>query len=89
MKLISTLIDPNTHIRRSMVALSLREYTASGYLVFVKDGKLHERKIAFSTKDNCRFIIWKQEAYKIDLPAKPISGGYNKESLFNRPPYTA
>ncbi|QOE32185.1 hypothetical protein CPT_Muenster_013 [Klebsiella phage Muenster] len=89
MKGISTLIDANTRVARSMVATSLREYTASGYLVFAVNGKLQERRIAFSTKENCRYIVFKKEAYKIDLPAKPISGGYNVESLYERPPYTA
>lgn len=89
MKGISTLIDANTRVARSMVATSLREYTASGYLVFAVNGKLQERRIAFSTKENCRYIVYKKEAYKIDLPAKPISGGYNVESLYERPPYTA
>lgn len=89
MKGISTIIDANTRVARSMVATSLREYTASGYLVFAVNGKLQERRIAFSTKENCRYIVYKKEAYKIDLPAKPISGGYNVESLYERPPYTA
>ncbi|UYL05227.1 hypothetical protein DIDNDMLP_00242 [Klebsiella phage KP13-7] len=89
MKGISTIIDANTRVARSMVATSLREYTASGYLVFAVNGKLQERRIAFSTKENCRYIVFKKEAYKIDLPAKPISGGYNVESLYERPPYTA
>lgn len=88
MELISKLIDSNTHIRRSMVATSLTQYTASGYLVFVVGGVLQERRIAFSTNDNCRYIVYKQKQYKIDLPAKPISGGYNVQSLFDRPPYT-
>lgn len=89
MKGISTIIDKNTHVRRSMIAVSLAKVVASGYLVFVVDGKLQERSIAFSTKENCRYIVFKKEQYKIDLPAKPISGGYNVESLFDRPPYTA
>ncbi len=78
---ISTLIDSNTEVRRSMIALSQAQYTASGYLVFVVNGVLHERRIAFDTPNNCRFIIWKKEKYKIDLPAKPISGAYNPHSL--------
>ncbi|BEH88238.1 hypothetical protein [Klebsiella phage phiKp_21] len=89
MKGISTIIDANTRVARSMVATSLREYTASGYLVFAVNGKLQERRIAFSTKENCRYVIFNKEAYKLDLPAKPISGGYNVESLYERPPYTA
>lgn len=89
MKGISTIIDKNTNVRRSMIATSLREYTASGYLVFVIGGILHERRIAFDTANNCRFVIFKKEKFRIDLPAKPISGGYNVESLYERPPYTA
>lgn len=89
MKMISTLIDANTRVARSMVATSLREYTASGYLVFAVNGKLQERRIAFDTANNCRFVIFKKEKFRIDMPAKPISGGYNVESLYERPPYTA
>ena len=37
MKGISTLIDKNTHVRRSMIAVSLAKVVASGYLVFVVD----------------------------------------------------
>lgn len=81
MKGISTLIDKNTHVRRSMIATSLREYTASGYLVFAVNGKLQERRIAFDTANNCRFVIFKKEKFRIDMPAKPISGAYNAQSL--------
>lgn len=83
MKGISTLIDANTRVARSMVATSLREYTASGYLVFVIGGILHERRIAFDTANNCRFVIFKKEKFRIDMPAKPISGAYNAQSLRN------
>ncbi|AGC34943.1 hypothetical protein ACQ29_gp263 [Escherichia phage PBECO4] len=88
MKNISTLIDAGTHVRRSMVATSSTKQVPSGYLVFVHDGKLLERSINFDVKNNCRFIIFKREQYKIDLPAKPISGAYSVQSLFERQPYT-
>lgn len=78
---ISDLIDAGTEVRRSMIAVSLVERRASGYLVFVKDGKLVERQIAFDINNNCRYIVYMRKKYKINMPARPISGAYNVESL--------
>lgn len=79
--MISTLIDAGTEVRRSMVSTSSTKQIASGYLVFVKDSKLVERQISFDTKNNCRYVIFMRVKYKIDMPARPISGAYNVESL--------
>lgn len=79
--MISKLIDAGTEVRRSMVAVSLVESKFSGYLVFFLDGRMIERQIAFDTANNCRYIIYMRKKYKIDMPARPISGAYNVESL--------
>lgn len=80
MKTISALIDKGTNIRRTMIPVAINKYIASGYIVFVHGGKMIERAIRQGKKD-CVYIVFKNEKYKIDIPADPIYGAFNVGAL--------
>ena len=90
LKPISSLIDPGTRIAKTMTTTGQdhrgrAERCASGYLAFVVDGKLMQRRIydmPWNSKlQSAAYVVLKQVGYAIDLPCKPISGAFNAESL--------
>ncbi len=85
LKAISDLIDPKTRIARTMTSTGIKTSVYSGYLAFVVNGELIQRRIydmAYnSTFDSCMYIIHKKVNYAVNLPCKPISGAFNVESL--------
>lgn len=90
LKALSSLIDPGTRIAKTMTTTGQdhrgrAEKCPSGYLAFVVDGKLQQRRIydmAWNTKlQSAAYVVLKQIGYAIDLPCKPISGAFNVESL--------
>ena len=85
LKPLSSLIDPNTRIARTMTAINPKKLVYSGYLAFVVNGELLQRRIYSmsynSTYDSCTYVIHKDINYAVDLPSKPISGGFNAQSL--------
>ena len=85
LKPITDLIDPNTRIARIMTPQTPSKVVLSGYLAFVLNGVLQQRRIhsmAYnSTYDTCTYIIHRQINYAINIPSKPISGSFNAQSL--------
>ncbi|QOI70941.1 hypothetical protein pEaSNUABM12_00003 [Erwinia phage pEa_SNUABM_12] len=85
LKPISDLIDRSTRIARTMTATSPTTSVYSGYLAFVVNGELVQRRIydmAYNhLYDSCMFITHKKVNYAVNLPCKPISGAFNAESL--------
>ncbi len=80
MKNLSALIDKGTNVRRTMIPVAINQYIASGYVVFVHNGKMVERAIRQDKKDYV-YIVFKCEKYKIDVPADPIYGAFNVQAL--------
>ncbi|SOK58279.1 g002 [Yersinia phage fHe-Yen9-04] len=82
---ISNLIDKNTRIAKTMTAISRTTSVFNGYLAFVVNGELVQRRIydmAYnSLYDSCMYIVHKKVNYAVNLPCKPISGAFNAESL--------
>lgn len=85
LKPITELIDPNTRIARNMTPVSQYKAVLSGYLAFVSNGVLLQRRIhsmAYNAVfDTCTYIVHQKTNYAINLPAKPISGAFNAKSL--------
>ncbi|AQW88527.1 hypothetical protein FDH34_gp002 [Serratia phage BF] len=85
LKPITELIDPKTRIARTMNAVSSTKQVYSGYLAFVVDGKILQRRIydmAYnSLYDSCMYIVHQKVNYAVNVSAKPISGAFNVESL--------
>lgn len=85
LKPITELIDPCTRIARTMTPVSPSKAVFSGYLAFVSNGVLLQRRIhsmAYnSTFDTCTYIVHQKINYAINIPAKPLSGAFNVQSL--------
>lgn len=80
MRTITDLIDSGTTAKRSLVAVGTGQLHWSGYVVFIVDGKMHERVVYHK---GLNYILFRKEVIAIDPTAlKPISGGFNKESLY-------
>ncbi len=90
MQPITVLIDPGTRVARTMTAITDHRgkvrRVASGYLAFVSAGKLQQRKIYpmhwDSVNQSACYILHKGIQYAVNVQSKPISGAFNKESLF-------
>lgn len=90
LKPLSSLIDPGTRIAKTMTTTGQdhrgRAATcASGYIAFVVQGKLVQRRIydmSWNAKfQSAAYVVLKQVGYAVDLPCKPISGAFSVESL--------
>lgn len=85
LKPISDLIDPRTRIARTMTATSKYTSVFSGYLAFVVQGELLQRRIhdmAYCERfDSCMYITHKRVNYAVNLPCKPLSGAFSVQSL--------
>lgn len=85
LKAISDLIDPHTRIAKTMTSTGPHTREYSGYLAFVVNGELLQRRIydmAYNARyDSCMYIVHKKVQYAVNLPCKPISGAFNVESL--------
>jgi hypothetical protein len=80
MRTINQLIDAGTVAKRSMVTLGDGKPHWGGYVAFVVDGKLHERVVYHK---DINYILFRKEVIAIEPNAlKPISGAWNKESLY-------
>ncbi|AMM43569.1 hypothetical protein FDG95_gp422 [Pectobacterium phage vB_PcaM_CBB] len=85
LKPLSELRDKKTIVARTMIHTSPRQKVLSGYLVFVLDGKLIQRRIydmAYnSTFMSAMYIVYKGVNYAVDLACKTISGAFSVETL--------
>lgn len=85
LKAISDLIDPRTRIAKTMTSTGPHTQVFSGYLAFVVNGELLQRRIYDmpynAYYDSCMYVVHKKVHYAVNLPCKPISGAFNAESL--------
>jgi hypothetical protein len=82
MRGLSEIIDKGTCAKQPYIYLSSTSQCASGYVVFVVNGKLVQRAInAYKANMPGYVIVYKKETIEIDVPLKPISGAFNVESL--------
>lgn len=80
MRTIDQLIDAGTVAKRSMITLGDKKTHWGGYIAFVVDGKLHERVVYHK---GINYILFRKEVIAVDPTVlKPISGAWNKESLY-------
>ena len=82
MRTIYELQDKGTMARRSMITIGPVDGPKhwTGYVCFVVGGKMYER-VVYHKEIN--YIIFRKEVIAIDHNAlKPISGAWNKESLY-------
>lgn len=85
LKPISDLIDRGTRIARTMTPTGRYTSVFSGYLAFVIDDVLIQRRIYdmpyHHVYESCMFIIYKKVNYAVNLQCKPISGAFNVDTL--------
>jgi hypothetical protein len=85
LKPISDLIDTGTRIAKTMTQTGRHTAEFSGYLAFVVNGVLIQRRIydmSYNHQfDSCMYIIHKKVNYAVNIQCKPISGAFNAESL--------
>lgn len=85
LKSLSRLRDPGTIVAKTMISTAPRKKVLSGYLVFVLNGQMIQRRIYDMPYDNlfqsAMFITYKNINYAVDLHCKTISGAFNVESL--------
>lgn len=79
MRTIYDLQDSGTMARRTMIHVGDKPHW-SGYVCFVVGGKMHQRVVYHK---ELNYILFRKEVIAIEPEAlKPISGGWNKESLY-------